>query len=172
MKCRILSSLLLISSITCSQAEWQESVQAFKPGSHPNIKPVKLTYEMSWNGAIKSGTMVIELGKKDERYPRAFISHMYGRSTGAAAAIFPYSFTYTSFSTLKQHKPVLFVAKENDDGEIIDTKNSYKSSKVIHRSSTTIPSSKKVKTKDKTFDFKTVHDSVTCYLYLRSLVAE
>lgn len=168
LKISLLSSLFLVSTL-CVNAEWQKTIKPFEPGEHPAIKPTKLTYEMSWNGAIKSGIMVIELGKKDDRYPHAFIAHMYGRSTGAAAVVFPYSFTYTSFSTLKQHKPILFVSKEDDDGEIINTKNTYKDSKVIHKSSTKIPSKNQVKTKDKTFDFGTVHDSVTCFMYLRSM---
>lgn len=167
LKFSLYSALLLTSALT-AKGEWQKTIKPFQPGDHPSIQPVKLTYEMSWNGAIKSGVMVIEIGKKDERYPNAFITHMYGRSAGAAAVVFPYTFTYTSFSTMKQHKPVLFVAKENDDGEVIDTKNVYKNSKVEHTSSTLIPSTKQVKTKNQTFAFDPVHDSVTCFLYIRS----
>lgn len=121
---------------------------------------------MSWNGAVKAGVMVMELGKKDPRYPNAFISHINGHSTGFARKLFPYTFTFTSFAT-KAYKPILFVSHEKDEKEIVDIKNSYKSPGAIHHSSTNRFGNKKLIENDYKFAAPQIHDAITAMLYVR-----
>lgn len=161
------SLLLLFLSVTISQAGWQQEILPFGPPSAEEFKPEKLEYELSWQGAVKSGTLVIEFGKSDKRYPKSFITHTYGRSTGAAYALFPYDFTFTSFATLKSHKPIVFVAKEVDAKETVKTKNSYRKPGITHRSTTTLKRSTKVIEKEHTFAAKAVHDPMTTMLEIR-----
>jgi len=108
----------------------------------------------------------MELGKKDSRYPKAFISHINGHSTGVAATFFPYQFTFTSFST-KSYKPIIFVSHEKDGKEIVDIKNQYKSPGGIHHSTTKILKKNKTITDDFKFTSPSVHDAITAMLHVR-----
>lgn len=159
--------LPLLLSATLAQADWQQEIISNHSGKMTAFKPEKLEYEMSWQGAVKSGRLTIEFGKKDKRYPKSFITHTYGRSTGAAYALFPYKFTFTSFASLKNHRPIVFVATEKDDKETVKTKNSYKKPGIHHHSVTTKKRSGKVKTKTHTFAAKAVHDPMSAMLAIR-----
>ena len=157
---------LLTAAVT--HAEWKDSITDYRAPIGPPFTPEKLLYKMSWNGAINSGKLTLEFGKSDPRYPDVFISHAYGRSTGPAYALFPYSFTFTSFSKLTNHRPLVFTAEENDNKETVDTKNSYKSPGIHHSSTTTLKSSKKVITKNHSFAARSIHDPITAMLAIRN----
>lgn len=159
--------LLLAASSTLTMAGWKNEIRPYNSGSMTPFKPEKLEYTLSWQGAVKSGTLTIEFGKKDKRYPKSFISHAYGRSTGAAYALFPYKFTFTSFASLKTHRPLIFVATEKDAKEEVQTKNRYKSPGMTHYSSTKIKRSGKEEEKKHTFAAKAVHDPMTAMLAIR-----
>lgn len=163
---KFVSIILLFTSI--SRAEWADEIIEYSPSKLPAFSPEKLSYKMSWNGAINSGKLTLEFGKSDPRYPDVFISHAYGRSTGPAYALFPYSFTFTSFAKEANHRPLVFTAKENDNKETVDTKNSYKVPGIHHSSTTTLKPSKKVITKNHTFGARAVHDPITAMLAIRN----
>ena len=48
--------LLVAFALTALPANaWQQEVNTGPPGPHLEIRPVALSYQMSWNGAINSG---------------------------------------------------------------------------------------------------------------------
>lgn len=162
------SFLLIVALITPLHAQW--SKQLTPPSTAPikKLTPEKLDYQLSWKGAINSGKVTFELGAKDARYPNAFLGHIHGRSTGAANALFPYRFVFTSFSHAKNYRPILFVADEVDDKERVTTKNSYKSPGVIHNSTTQVFKKKDPIVKHHEFTVSQAHDPLTAMLAVRA----
>ena len=71
---------------------WQAKVKGFSKGLHPEIRPITLTYQMSWNGAIESGRTTLVLDKPHKNNKKLYLMQAYGRSTGVAGALFPFSF--------------------------------------------------------------------------------
>lgn len=159
--------LPLLFSATLAHADWATEIIPYSAGKNTAFKPEKLEYKLSWKGAINSGKLTIEFGKSDKRYPNTFLSHAYGRSTGAAYALFPYTFSFTSFANAKTHRPLVFVAHEEDNKETVDTKNSFRRSSFHHQSTSTRKKTKKVKKKSHDFRAKAVHDPITAMLAIR-----
>ena len=161
---QFLTFLFMISVV---HASWHTDISPYLAGKSSPFTPEKLEYKMSWNGAIKSGKLTIEFGKKDKRYPKVFLSHAYGRSTGPAYALFPYTFTFTSFAKLSDHRPLVFVATEKDNKEEVATKSSYKRPGIHYNSTTTLHKSKKVIPRSHQFAAKAIHDPLTAMLAIR-----
>ena len=159
--------LLLLATTLPIHAAWKNDISSYASGKSSAFSPEKLEYKMSWNGAINSGRLIIEFGKKDKRYPSVFLSHAYGRSTGVAYGLFPYTFTFTSFAKLSNHRPLVFVASEKDNKETVDTKNSYKSPGIHHHSITKVKKNGAVIKQDHTFGAKAIHDPITAMLAIR-----
>lgn len=158
--------LLFLSLLSSLHAQWNK--QLTPTGPFKKLSPEKLEYQLSWKGAINSGTVTFELGVKDARYPKAFLGHIHGRSTGAAYALFPYRFTFTSFSHAQSYLPILFVADEVDDKERVTTKNRYKAPGVIHQSTTKVYKIKDPIEKQHTFTVQQAHDPLTAMLAVRA----
>ncbi|MGC6426708.1 MAG: DUF3108 domain-containing protein [Akkermansiaceae bacterium] len=91
---------------------WQGEVNVPQKSTLKKIEPTKLSYELSWDGKLKAGTMTILFGKKDPKYPKHFIAQGYGGSTGWAHALFPFQFNYISFLNRKTLRPIMFVGNE------------------------------------------------------------
>ncbi len=167
-KTSILCALTILTSILGLQAKsWESSIPPFKPGPHSALKPTKLSYTLSWNGAINAGKLNFDFGKPDKRYPSMFVSQAYGNSIGPAALLFPYKYTITSFNHKGSYKPAVSIAYENDNEDTTTTTNRYKSSGVEHREEKTDLASKKKKVKSHHFKFKNSHDAVSAMLYIR-----
>jgi hypothetical protein len=159
-------AVFLLTLLT-AQADWKSNILSYSDGRQTPFHSTKLDYVLSWNGAINSGKLTIELGKRDKRYPNIFLTHAYGRSIGAAYALFPYTFTFTSFAKPKSHRPLVFVADEKDRKETIDTKNSYKAPGIHHYSKTFVFKGKKEHIKKHTFATEAIHDPITAMLAIR-----
>lgn len=162
--------LLALLLPTLSAGAWQKEINTDRPGPHLKIRPVSLTYKMSWNGALNSGRANILFGRADKRYPNSFIAQGYGSSIGIAAGLFPYSFQYTSFLSKTDYTPRLFIAHEKDNRETIDTTNRY--GKSFSSTETITPLKRGApKTRKKTFAYTdhTVYDILSSILYIRSL---
>lgn len=147
--------------------DWKAKVGKFKNGTHPELPATRLVYNLSWKGVLKAGTMTFDFNTTDKRYPGALISQAYGRSTGPAYALFPYSFTMTSFMKGKNNQPIVFVANEKDGKEKVYTKNKYTTKGTSHHSVTDILKSGKQEKKNHLFKFDNVHDSLSAILYIR-----
>lgn len=154
--------------ISALHAQWSEDLTKSSQPPYKDLSPEKLEYQLSWNGTINSGNLVFELGVKDARYPKAFIGHIYGRSTGAANALFPYRFTFTSFSHPGSYRPIVFVADEIDNKEQVKTKNNYKAPGVIHEATTKVFKKKTEETEKHSFSVSQAHDPLTAMLAVRA----
>jgi hypothetical protein len=162
-----LTSLLLASTPAHADTSWMKKVQPFKNGSHPKMKPTKLEYELSWNGAIKAGTLLFEFNKKDKRYKGIDISQAYGRSQNVAYAAFPYHFSMTSFAKETTHKPLIFVADEKDKRDKVTTTNTFKKNGALHSSTKTNFRTKEIRTRYHLFKFPNAHDPISAIQYIR-----
>lgn len=159
-------ALIFFSPLLGAQS-WEPTIKPFRPGSQPALTPTKLSYNLSWNGALKAGKLNFDFGKPDKRYPRMFISQAYGGSMGPAALLFPYKYTITSFTYKGSYKPAVSVAYENDSKKTTTTTNRYKSSGVEHKEVKTSLLDKSTKTKTHTFGFANSHDAISAMLYIR-----
>ena len=166
MKAIFLAGIFLLFA-SQSHANWKKEILSYADGNQTSLKATKLDYTMSWNGAIDAGKLTIEFGKKDARYPNIFLTHSYGRATGAAYMAFPYVVSMTSFAQAKTYRPLVFVANEKDRKETIDTKNSFKSPGIHHYSKTIESKNKEEHVKDRSFAAKAVHDPITAMLAIR-----
>jgi hypothetical protein len=122
---------------------------------------------MSWNGASHSGNLTIEFGKKNKHSPKLFLSHVYGRSTGLAYAMFPYTCTLSSFAQLIDHHPLVFIANERDNKKTVATQISYKHPGIHYRSTTTLHESKKIVHRSHPFSAIAIHDPLSAILAIR-----
>jgi len=146
---------------------WQQSIPAFKPSSFQALKPCKLQYSLSWNGALKAGTLYFDFGKKDKRYPQSFITQAYGKSIGPAALLFPYQFNITSFTSNKHYQPAVSVAFEDDGTEQNTITNSFKPSGVLSTEKSTLIKKKRTSTTRRSFSYTNSHDAISAMLYIR-----
>jgi len=159
------AALTIFSANTLqADAAWKKSITPFKPGPHRAIKPVQLTYDVSWNGALKAGKLSFIFGKKDKRYPGVFISQLYGQ-TGSRFK--PYNYSMTSFTKDKTFNPILCVSNEKDKKEEVSTTNRYRSKGVDHKSKTTLRGSGKILNREHNFAFPVCHDPLSALLFIR-----
>jgi hypothetical protein len=165
----LLPALLILSSLPL--AGWEKDVNTAKPGPHLKIRPVALSYQMSWNGALNSGRANFIFGRKDKRYPNDFIAQLYGASGGVARAFHPYDYAFTSFLRKTDYTPRLFVGSESDAREKISTTNRF--GRRFRSTEVTTPHKKGAKATTRTSGFKhtrhTVYDLLSTILYVRSL---
>ncbi|MDB4408941.1 DUF3108 domain-containing protein [Akkermansiaceae bacterium] len=121
--------ILLISALSASG--WQGAVSVPKNAPLEKIAPTQLSYDLTWNGQLKAGTMVIIFGKKDPKYPNHFIAQGYGGATGWAHALYPFQFNYISFLNKKTLRPIMFVGNEvKKNGRTAKQQYRFTSSKV------------------------------------------
>ncbi|MDG1072602.1 MAG: DUF3108 domain-containing protein [Akkermansiaceae bacterium] len=113
----LLLSFALILPVSAAPAWFK---QANIPPKAPlrKISPTKLSYTMSWNGRLKAGNFDILFGKKDPKYPKHFLVHAYGGSTGWAHALYPFQFNYISFLRPSNLRPLMFIGTEKARAEI------------------------------------------------------
>lgn len=104
--------LALASPLTSAQPTWMSEVNLTKPGPNLKVRPIELTYDLSWNGRVSAGQATIRFGYSDPRYPKSFIAQSYGSTTGFARKLFPFDFNYTSFLRQTNYRPQVFIADE------------------------------------------------------------
>jgi len=112
----LILSLALVLPLSAAPA-WLKQVNIPKSAALKKIPPTKLSYTMSWNGRLKAGNFDIIFGKKDPKYPKHFLVHSYGGSTGWAHALFPFQFNYISFLRPSNLRPLMFIGNEKARGE-------------------------------------------------------
>ena len=156
-----------LCSTAYADTSWMKKVKPFKNGPHPQMKPTKLEYELSWKGTVKAGTLTFDFNKKDKRYKGLDISQAYGRSQNLAYAVFPYHFSMTSFAKASTHKPLIFVADEKDKRDKVKTNNTFKPNGVLHSSTKANYLTKKVRKRDHLFKYPNSHDPISAIQYIR-----
>lgn len=141
------------------------------PGPYLAIRPVELSFQMSWNGAVDSGRATIILGRPDKRYPGHFIAQTYGASGGVAKTFYPYTYNFTSFLNEDDYTPRLFIGAERDGKEGKVTTNRYGKTFSSTEVTTVHKKPKSPITKTSAFSYRgsTVYDLMSSVLYIRSL---
>lgn len=166
-----LVALGALALTTHAVTAWEKDVNTGKPGPHLKIRPVALSFQMSWNGAVNSGRANFLFGRKDRRYPNDFIAQCYGGSGGVAKALHPYTYNFTSFLSRDDYTPRFFIGTEKDAKEQKVTTNRY--GRRFSSKEVTTPHKKGAGAKTKISAFKysgsTVYDLLSAILYVRSL---
>ena len=123
-----LLSLLLFAPFAMAQPAWMSEVNLTKTGPHLKVRPIQLTYDLSWNGTLNAGQATIRFGHPDARYPKNYIAQSYGSTTGVARKLFAFDFNYTSFLRPSNYRPQVFIADERTkkDQKLTDTRFSSK----------------------------------------------
>lgn len=147
--------------------EWKGKVAAFSKGAHPEIRPITLTYDLSWNGAVNSGRATMVFGKPHKNSNKLFLAQAYGRSTGPAGALFPFSYVYNSYTRKGTGRPLVFVSQETDHKGKTVIKNIYRKDKVEHARTDTRKSDGRVKKRSHVFVQRNLHDPLSAMLYIR-----
>ena len=163
----LLLPLLLLAPLAQAQPAWMSEVNLTKPGPHLKLRPIQLTYDLTWNGTVTAGQAVIRFGYPDARYPNNYIAQSYGSTTGAARSLFAFDFNYTSFLRNTNYRPQVFVADEKEKNKHKVTETRFNGKGVISKETKT----KKGKTSNSTSSFAYppalgVHSAV---LWVRSL---
>lgn len=161
--------LLLASPLTAAQPAWMAEVNLKAPGANLKVRPVQVTYDLSWNGSVTAGQTTIRFGFPDKRYPKNFIAQSYGQTTGFARKLFPFDFNYTSFLRDTNYRPQVFVADETDKAENKLTKTTFTSKGVTSTETESKLDGSKTKTSTSTFADPLALDAHSAVLWVRSL---
>ena len=132
--------LTLFTASTLTATAWQTEVNVPKKASLKPIPPTQLSYDLTWDGKLKAGTMDLIFGKKDPKYPKHVIAQAYGGATGWAHALFPFQFNYISFLNKKTLRPIMFVGNE--------VKKSGRTAKQQYRFTSSKVTGSEIKTRD------------------------
>ncbi|MDF1811015.1 MAG: DUF3108 domain-containing protein [Verrucomicrobiales bacterium] len=84
---------------------WLENVSSEPPGPHTNLRPVAISYGLSWKGRMNAGQMQFVL---TEPYPDVYLAKASGQSVGLPRALFPYNFSGSSQTNATTLKPLTF----------------------------------------------------------------
>ena len=84
---------------------WLNRITTDPPGPHQKLRPMELSYALSWKKRVKAGLMDFEI---TEPYPGVYLSKASGKSIGLARALFPYDFSGTSQTNANTLKPLTF----------------------------------------------------------------
>jgi len=135
--------LLALSPLLAAQPAWLSEINLKKPGANLKLRPIQLTYDLSWNG--------------------------YGSTTGLARNLFPFDFNFTSFLRTSDYRPQVFVAEETQKDQHKYTKTEFTKKGVSStRKKTKLPS-KEVSHSTSTFDAPFAIDAQSAVLWVRSL---
>ncbi|MEO7341367.1 MAG: DUF3108 domain-containing protein [Luteolibacter sp.] len=170
MKWCMLLSLPILSMLPQAVADpaWKSELSAPALGSHPKLAPSVLDLQLSWNGAINSGTLRIEFAPADAKKPDAYVVRSSASSLGAAALLFPYKSNFWSELDPVTFRPRLFHSAEIDAKENTTTSATFFPDRVESSETTKNLKSGATKTSDKIFKFAPVFDIFSTMLYVRS----
>lgn len=163
----LLIPLLLLSPLSAATPKWMSEVNLTKTGPHLKVKPIQLTYDLSWNGSVSAGQATIRFGHPDPRYPNNYIAQSYGATTGVARGLFPFDFNYTSFLRPSNYRPQVFVADEKTKKEHKVTETRFTGKGVTSTEKETEKG--KTKTSSSSFAYPNALGVHSAVLWVRSL---
>jgi len=165
----VIALLCLMPATTSATPAWAKTLTRAKFGSHPVVRPLKLHYTLSWNGALKSGDLVFELNKTDQNNKKYHASHIYGGSSGIAKGLFPYKANFISYMRKDSLRPVTFVGEETDKREHMRTTNTYrKNSMTSVEEIKALNKNGKTGTEKRSFSWPNQLDAVSAMYFIRS----
>ncbi|MFN2508651.1 MAG: DUF3108 domain-containing protein [Chthoniobacterales bacterium] len=101
----LLASFLLFAAAASSFGgeEWESTVTPFKPGSFPELRPVRVSYGFGWNG-FTAGKAEVHLAKLPNG---RFQFEMTGGTIGMARSLWEYDIHHTALSDAVTLRPIL-----------------------------------------------------------------
>lgn len=84
---------------------WLNQISTTPPGPFKAVKPMHLSYQLSWKGKINAGKMEFAI---TEPHPGVYQATSKGQSSGLARALYQYNFSGTSQTNADTLKPLTF----------------------------------------------------------------
>lgn len=84
---------------------WLQKVATEPPGPYNKLRPVAISYGLSWKGRMNAGKMHFAL---TEPYAGVYLAKASGQSVGLPRALFPYNFSGSSQTSADTLKPLTF----------------------------------------------------------------
>ena len=159
---------LLFAAGAFAAPEWRKELNAPNAGNHPQIQPTVLDYRLSWRGTINAGTLRMEIDPRDANKPGRHVIKSTARSTGAAAALFPYEHNFWAEIRRGTLKPVFFQGTETDRKATETTRVRYFPDRVESHEHKVSTRDGKITQQDKTFRHRDVHNIFSALLHIRS----
>ncbi len=166
---KITAILLALALPLAAAPDWKKKVNVPSSGALLPIKPVHLSYNLSWDGKLKAGSLDLTFGKKDPRYPKHFLAQGWGGSTGWASVLYPFQFNYLGFLSPKTLRPVMFVGNEVGKRKDSNYQFLFKKSGVSGTKKSTYKNGKKNKSQKRSFAYPRALDLFSGLLQIRSM---
>lgn len=152
---------LALAGAPCFAAAWQSTVTKDPPGSFPEPRSLRATYNFGWSG-FTAATAQVQFSKPS---PNRFQLEGTGRTTGLARALWRYDVNYHALADATTLRPI-----EAKQAETVRSKKSVTSlaftSSAVSRTRTEGPGAGTTKTKQ--FNFPGLFDLQSTLLYVRS----
>ena len=166
-----LLALVLISGfghseeIDLKNADWLGEVAGTPTGNFGEIRPVKLTYFMTWKRTIKAATAEIVIDRSPD-HPGLIIGTASGRSSGLAASLYPYQFLCHSRLDSDSLEPLSFRMEESTRRNRHLYQVDFQSDSLMTRKKSTSKKTNESSERQKAFQFgeKTVQDCFSVLL--------
>lgn len=159
---------LAIVSSALAAPVWKAELTSPEKGNFPQLPPTHLGYQVSWNGTINAGKVVIDFAPPDAKKAGAYVVRSSAESQGAAALLFPYRTHFWSELTTPRLRPRFFLATETDKREIVTTTVRHFTNHVESQELTQQLSNGVRKQTDASFTFSPVFDIFSAMLHIRS----
>lgn len=101
--------------------DWMRNLTRRPPGPYSDLKPVSLSYNLSWKNTINAGKLTIDV-LPSENGDGSYVGSAEGKSTGLARALWPYDFKAISKVDRDTLRPVVFSLNEEER----NARNSYR----------------------------------------------
>ncbi len=153
--------------------EWIEEIGQIPPGSHRDLRPVRIDFGLSWNNVLNAGELAVILEESTEPSARTWIGRAEGRSNGLARALWPYDVEATSRIDPVSLRPSLFQLAETEREKRYRYRLEFEPAKVRART-TILPKTKEgdpvpePEVKESTYRYQAVQDILSTALLLRS----
>jgi len=165
--------LVALASLTIVSAQtqpWMKTVNSQELGPYRNLKPIALTFSLSWKGLLRAGKTTFEFGRPDPKSKHNLIGKAYGGSTGWARSLYPYKHNFYGVMSKYTWKPKYFKAWEDDGDETKTTIVTYGNNKAYSTETTRNKETGKVvgTPKKHRYEFNPLYDFMSAMMYFRS----
>ena len=156
------------SPVHAQKPAWLAELAPPALGKHPRLTPTAVDFQVSWRGAINSGSVTIVFDPPNVHKPGQFVVKSDARSEGLAAGLFPYEHHFWSELHRDTLRPRLFYAVETDAKETTTTTNRYSATRVSCTESNKNLGTGAVTTDRPSFNLGSVHDVFSAMIFIRS----
>lgn len=146
---------------------WLNKVTKTPPGPFNKIRPLAVSYSLSWKGKMNAGKMDFAL---TEPYQGVYLAKASGQSAGLPRALFPYNFSGTSQTDATNLKPLTFKFKDEMKTKSYDYSLLFQPNQMISHTDLTDKKTGKKTPYHRVYRFEddVARDLMSTILYLRS----